>query len=64
LFLPEDVGLSLTANGFVSSIKTNGHKEERILTPLKWQSDDYKAFERRVRLDMAGFVSEVKVRFL
>lgn len=60
--IPADVGLALDLASFVTSLKIDGQEEDNFLTPVHWRSEDYKAYERRVRFDLTQFVGEVKVR--
>lgn len=64
IHVPPGVGVAVDANGFVTSFKEPGESEEdNFLVPVHWQSEGYKGAERRVRFDLTGFISEVKVRY-
>jgi lia operon protein LiaF len=62
LKVPDDVGVSVSSTAFVSEIKASGHKEEKFLTPLRLQTDNYQTAQRKVVLELTFFVSDVKVR--
>jgi predicted membrane protein len=62
VLVPESVGVSVSAAGFISEVKLSGHKEESFIVPLTWQSDNYASAERKIRLDAVGFINELKVR--
>ncbi|MFZ6028351.1 MAG: cell wall-active antibiotics response protein LiaF [Chloroflexota bacterium] len=62
VLVPADVGVRLSAAGFITEVKIQGHKQERFLAPLNWTSENYAAAERKIRLDATGFVNELKVR--
>jgi predicted membrane protein len=62
LYVPQDVGVALSSNAFYSEVRLFGKKHERFLSPVNLASDDYETAERRVRLEMSMFVSDVRVR--
>ena len=61
LTVPKDVGVSLSCTAFVSEAKVFGRKRESILAPLRFDSEDYAGAERKIRMELTGFVAEVKV---
>lgn len=62
LRLPQDVGLAVSSTAFVSEVKLFGQKEESFFSPLRYETENYKLAERRIRLDDTCFVSDIKVR--
>jgi predicted membrane protein len=62
LLVPEEVGVAISSTAFVSDVKMVGRKEESILSPLHLQSDNYKTAERKIHLDTAFFVADLKIR--
>lgn len=60
--LPDDVGLKVDANAFVSEFRGFDSKEERILSPLVYHSSNYSESQKRVNLSTIGFVSDIKVK--
>lgn len=64
VIVPENVGVSVTATGFVSTLKVNGEEREAILSPVKWETADFATAERRIRLEVNSFVSEITVRII
>lgn len=62
LLVPEEVGIAISSTAFVSDVKMLGRKEESILSPLHLQSDNYKTAERKIHLDAAFFVADLKIR--
>lgn len=62
IILPEDVGLAVGSTAFVSEFKSFEGKQERILSPLTFQSSNYEEVDKRVRVQTLGFVSDIKVR--
>src|SRR5512145_1636856 len=47
IIVPADVGVRLSAAGFISEAKIQGKKEESFLFPLTWTSDNYTSAERK-----------------
>ena len=64
LFVPEDVGVSVSSFAFVSDVAIPDHKQESFLAPVRLQSNNYKMAERKVHLEATFFVGEIKVRQL
>jgi predicted membrane protein len=60
--LPEDVGLQVNSVAFVSELRDQQGKEERIMNGLDYQSNDFESKEKRVIIQTLGFVSEVRVK--
>ena len=61
VILPEDIGLNIESNAFVSELKGFTGKEERILNTLEFTTPEYGSASRKVRLQTFGFVSEIKL---
>lgn len=62
IILPDDVGLSVESNAFVTEYSGLFGKQERFLTPLEDQTPNYLTAENRVIVQSFAFVSEIKVR--
>lgn len=62
LRVPQDVGVSVSTSAFISEVKGLGKKRESFLTPIKAESDNYKTAERKINVDAAFFVGDVKIR--
>lgn len=63
IYAPADMGLAVDAASFVTSLKTDdGGKDDHFLTPVHWQSDNYKMAERKVRFDLTHFIGDIKLR--
>lgn len=62
IFLPATVGLSLTADGFLNSIKWMGAKQDNFLTSTHLTTAGYDQAERKVRVDVTSFIGDIKVR--
>jgi lia operon protein LiaF len=59
--LPEDVGVKVTSTAFVTDARVLGRKRENIIFPTTITSDNYMTAERKFRLEMTCFVSDVRV---
>lgn len=57
-----DVGLSISSTAFVSNVKAFGEKRESFLAPIHVTSDNYETAERRIKLEVLCFASDVKAR--
>jgi len=62
LFVPEGVGVSVSSTGLVSDVRLLGQRRDGFLAPIDLVSDSYETAERKVRLEMVFFVSDVRVR--
>lgn len=59
--VPDDVGVAVSSQAFVSGAKFLGMKRDAILMPLRLVSDDYEAAERRIAIETRFFVGDIKV---
>jgi predicted membrane protein len=62
LLLPEDVGLSVNTMAFVTEDRILGKKEDRILAPYSWKSENYATADRKLRIEANSFVVDVRVK--
>jgi predicted membrane protein len=62
VIVPDDVILDVDSSAFVSEIKTPEGKSERFLAPLEYHRGDSPDALKKVTLQTAAFVSEVKVK--
>lgn len=62
VLVPANVGVRVSAAGFINEVKLQGRKQESFIAPLNWTSENYADAERKIRLDSTGFVNELKVR--
>ena len=60
--IPEGVGLAVEATGVFGEVDLLGQKYEAFFGSVSEQSPDYPLADRRIRLEVDGFVSEVKIR--
>ena len=59
--VPNDVGLSVETASFVTELKSNEGKEERIFNSIEYQSPNYLEAEKKVNIQTIGFVTEIRV---
>lgn len=61
LTLPKEIGLSFSSAAFVTDAKVNGQKHESFLAPYRYDSPNYAALERKVRLETIFFIGDIDV---
>lgn len=59
--LPADVAVSVSSTAFLSEVEVLDHKQERFLSPVQAESPDYATAERRVRLELTYFITDLEV---
>jgi len=62
IILPDDVGLHIVSTAFLNDYRGLYGKQERFLSPLEEQSQNFTTAEKRVTVKSFAFVSEIKVR--
>lgn len=62
IILPEDVGLAVYSTAFVNEFYGLQAKQERFLSTLEEQTQNYLSAAKRVQVYSFAFVSEIKVR--
>jgi lia operon protein LiaF len=62
MLVPEGVGVSTSSTAFVTDVRALGERRDGFLAPVSLTSDDYETAERKVRLETAFFVADVRVR--
>ena len=62
LIVPTVVGVSVSSAAFINEVKVFGKKQSSILIPIEMASDAYATAERKIRLDVAFFISDVKIK--
>lgn len=60
--VPQNVGLSINASGFVATIKRGGSEQTVFLGPHRYQTDGYDTAERKIKLETSFFVHDLKLR--
>jgi predicted membrane protein len=60
--VPADAALSVRANGFVTDVRFKGNRYGGFLVPVNVASEGYADASRRVRVDLACFVGDLKVQ--
>jgi len=61
LLVPEDAGVTVTSNAFVTDAKVLGEEVDNIFVPYSWSSRDYIASERKLAMETNMFVASIKV---
>jgi predicted membrane protein len=61
LTVPEEIGLFIETASFVSELKNQEGKEERVFNPIDYQSPNYEEAEKKIHLQTIGFVTEIRV---
>ncbi len=62
LIVPAGVGVNISSAAFINESRLFGRKHSTIVLPIDVASEGYEAAERKVRLDVAFFISDVKVK--
>jgi lia operon protein LiaF len=62
IFVPRGVGVSVRAAGFVVDSDLLGQEENAIFSPVEIISPDYQTSASRLRIEITGFVANIKVR--
>ena len=64
VIVPENAGIAVTSNSFVTSANAFGYKQEYFLTPYKVESENYAAAERKINLNLGFFVTDLNLKQL
>jgi lia operon protein LiaF len=59
--VPEDVGVSISANGFVVDTKLGAQHSENFLSGVQLGTANYATAERKLRVVMNSFVGNIRV---
>ena len=62
LVVPEGVGVSVSSTAFVTDARVFGQKTDNVLSPYKYQSEDYSTAERRIRIESSRFITDLRVK--
>jgi predicted membrane protein len=62
VYIPSTVGVKVRTTGFFVDADMLDEKIQTFLSPAEVTSPNYAMSDRRVRIDMTGFVAEVKAR--
>lgn len=62
IYVPKTAGISIQTMAFVADTDLLGEKYEAFLSPVSVVSPEYLAAEKRLRIELLGFVTEIKVR--
>jgi predicted membrane protein len=62
LTIPNEMGIAVTSNSFVSDMNIYGEKRDGVFWPAEFTSSNYSSAERKLRIECTGFVSTIKVK--
>lgn len=62
VYVPRAVGVTIQVNGFVIDSDLLGRDYDSFLSPVEITSDNYAEAECRLRIEMTGFVANLKVK--
>jgi predicted membrane protein len=60
--VPEDVGVAVTSNAIISNARIYGRKHDSFVVPAHGTSENYETAERKVQLEVTGFIANVRVK--
>jgi len=60
--IPADVGVAVSASGFVIGVNFFGRKMDQFLVPVEWQTPNYAAAERKIRIEATFFVTDLTIK--
>ncbi len=61
IIVPKDIGISISAMGFVTEARLEGKKRGGVLTPIRYTSENYESSIKKIHLEMISFVTDLKV---
>ena len=59
---PDDVGIFITSTAFLTSARAFGVKQDHLLTGYETENSTYRDAERRIRIELLHFVTDLNVR--
>jgi predicted membrane protein len=62
MWVPEDVGVSISSMAVITEARLFGEKREGFFSHVELASEEYKTFERRVRLEVVCFIADIRAR--
>jgi hypothetical protein len=64
VYVPRAVGVAIQVNGFVIDSDLLGRDYDSFFSPVEVTSDNYAEAECRLRIEMTGFVANLKVKLV
>lgn len=61
VYLPQEVGLSVKTNTFVTDARIEGDKTDYVFTGMDYETEGYKAASKKFRLEATAFAMEIDV---
>lgn len=62
VIVPAGVGIRVTSSAFVTDIKFMGQKHEGFLIPVEFTNPEFASAERKILLETAWFVGDIKIK--
>jgi predicted membrane protein len=62
VYVPEDVGVSVSSSAFVTDARVLGEKRDSFLAPVNIASANYETAKKKIHIESACFVGDIKVR--
>jgi predicted membrane protein len=61
LKIPSHIGAAVTTHAFFTERRIDGNKEDLILIPMDWQSDNFETAGEKLFIELNGFFNEVRI---
>jgi predicted membrane protein len=61
LLVPPEMGVSVNSYAFLTDSKILGRKRDRFVIPLEFQSEGYPSAQHKLRLEVFGFINDIKI---
>ncbi|MBN1668230.1 MAG: hypothetical protein JW862_14150 [Anaerolineales bacterium] len=62
LHVPADLGIAIDSMAFVTETRIFDDRQQTILAPYNWQSDNYTTASKKIILRPLGFYCEIRIR--
>ena len=61
LLVPPEIGVSVNSYAFLTDSRILNRKRDSFVIPIEFQSEGYLSAERKLRLEVFGFINDIKV---
>lgn len=61
LTVPEDVGVAVQANGFITDLTLRGENNTHFFSPIKLKSANFPTSDRQLIVHASGFISDITI---
>ena len=62
IFIPRNVGLSVSTTGFITDAKVLGQKEDKFFSGVNRTSDNYEKAKQKIQLETHFFINDLTVK--